>query len=126
MAANPLNPKKRMVSKAFHRIMDTYGRQIFTGPPENVRDYVMAATRALMQGDWARAHALACGLNAWNLLPQKDMVRGSDGRVSMYDTWCCGGAYIACHASTRSPAQYTLVCAEKQSHRPRGSLDTSG
>ena len=49
MAANPLNPKKKMISKPFQRIWDTYARQAFTGPPENVRDHVMAASRALAQ-----------------------------------------------------------------------------
>ncbi len=28
MAANPLNPKKKMISKSFHRIWDTYSRQV--------------------------------------------------------------------------------------------------
>lgn len=49
MAANPLNPKKKMISKSFHRIWDTYARQAFTGPPENVRDHIMAASRSLAQ-----------------------------------------------------------------------------
>lgn len=33
MAANPLNAKKRIISKSFHRILDTYNRQTFTGEP---------------------------------------------------------------------------------------------
>jgi hypothetical protein len=28
MAANPLNPKKRIISKSFHRILDTQNRQV--------------------------------------------------------------------------------------------------
>jgi hypothetical protein len=28
MAANPLNPKKRMISKSFHRILDASNRQV--------------------------------------------------------------------------------------------------
>lgn len=31
MAANPLNPKKRIISKSFHRILDTYNRQVWCG-----------------------------------------------------------------------------------------------
>ena len=31
MAANPLNVKKGMVSKSFHRILDTYSKLTFVG-----------------------------------------------------------------------------------------------
>uniref|UniRef100_A0A7S3VP13 Eukaryotic translation initiation factor 3 subunit C n=1 Tax=Dunaliella tertiolecta TaxID=3047 RepID=A0A7S3VP13_DUNTE len=72
MAANPLNPKKRIISKSFHRILDTQNRQMFTGPPENVRDHVMAASRALMRGDWRKAHEYVSALAVWNLVPQKE------------------------------------------------------
>jgi len=74
MASNPLNPKKRMISKSFHRILDAYNRQNFTGPPENVRDHVMAATKALMRGDWAKAYHFVTALTVWNLMPQKTNV----------------------------------------------------
>lgn len=31
MASSPLSVKKRVISKSFHRILDTYNRQTFTG-----------------------------------------------------------------------------------------------
>jgi len=74
MAANPLNPRKKMQSKSFHRHLDTYNRQMFTGPPENVRDHVMAATKALMRGDWQKAYAYLSALTVWNLVPAKTEV----------------------------------------------------
>ena len=33
MAANPLNPKKKILSKSFHRILDQYNRQVGALPP---------------------------------------------------------------------------------------------
>jgi translation initiation factor 3 subunit C len=44
---------------------------MFIGPPENVRDHVMAATRALMRGDWRKAQEYVSLLTVWNLVPQK-------------------------------------------------------
>jgi hypothetical protein len=44
------------------------------GPPETVRDHVMAATRALMRGDWQKAFAAVKGLTVWALVPQRETV----------------------------------------------------
>ena len=35
----------KVVSKTFRRFMEYYDRQVFTGPPENTRDYVTAAAK---------------------------------------------------------------------------------
>ncbi|KAI7845552.1 hypothetical protein COHA_000843 [Chlorella ohadii] len=68
--------RKRVISKPLRRLMDNYERQSFTGPPENVRDHVMAAVRSLATGDWRRAYQYVTALSCWNLLPQKDAVLG--------------------------------------------------
>ena len=47
---------------------------MFTGPPENVRDHIMASTKALMRGDWSKAYAIVASLPAWNLLRNKEGV----------------------------------------------------
>ncbi|CAI5992605.1 unnamed protein product [Closterium sp. NIES-64] len=46
--------------------------------PQNVRDHVMAASRALMCGDWQRAVQLSEALDVWKLLPvaQRESVLG--------------------------------------------------
>uniref|UniRef100_A0A383WAN8 Eukaryotic translation initiation factor 3 subunit C n=1 Tax=Tetradesmus obliquus TaxID=3088 RepID=A0A383WAN8_TETOB len=74
MASSPLSVKKRVISKSFHRILDTYNRQTFTGPPETVRDHIMAATRALMRGDWSGAYGAVSALTVWQLVPQRESV----------------------------------------------------
>lgn len=48
--------------------------QTFTGPPENVRDHIVAACRALSTGDWRRAFGYISALPCWALMPQKEQV----------------------------------------------------
>ncbi|CAM9814182.1 unnamed protein product, partial [Heterosigma akashiwo] len=70
MALHPDRQDRRhIISRHFRKHRDIYGRQVFTGPPENTRDHVMAAAEAMAQGDWRRAAALMEGLDVWNLLP---------------------------------------------------------
>ena len=45
LAAAGADGRRRPLSKPFRRLLENYDRQAFTGPPENVRDHVMAATR---------------------------------------------------------------------------------
>ena len=46
------------------------------GPPESVRDHIMAATRSLLQGDWAAAYGFVAKLPVWALVPQREAVLG--------------------------------------------------
>ena len=39
--------RKRVISKSYRRMLEYHERQIFTGPPENTRDHVMQASKAL-------------------------------------------------------------------------------
>ena len=46
--------RSRVISRTFRKYNDIYDRQVFTGPPEQTRDFVMTATKALMKGDWKK------------------------------------------------------------------------
>jgi hypothetical protein len=42
---------------------------VFAGPPENTRDHVLCAARALALGDWETAAKLVLNLELWALIP---------------------------------------------------------
>ena len=71
LAHNSFDPKRRQAStsKAFRRLLDHFERQVFNGPPENIRDSVMSCVQLLIHGEWTKALASVDSLPVWNLLP---------------------------------------------------------
>lgn len=53
----------------FRKYLQSYNRQVFTGPPENTKEHVLAAAKALMVGDLAKANNLILNMDVWNLIP---------------------------------------------------------
>merc|ERR1711998_371805 len=75
MAETPLDMSKRkLISKSFRRTLDHMERQLYSGPPENTRDFVMAASKALMRGDWKKCRDLIFQIKILSLVPNKDSV----------------------------------------------------
>ena len=66
-AVNPVN--QNIVSRQFRKFMQNYNRQVFTGPPENTREHVMAAAKSMVVGDWQKACDYILGMDVWNLIP---------------------------------------------------------
>lgn len=79
MAAHELDVRRRMISKNFHHVMKMSERQTLTGPPESMREHVVAASKAMKAGDWRACKNFIINekMNAkvWDLFYQRDKVR---------------------------------------------------
>ncbi|KAF2145011.1 uncharacterized protein K452DRAFT_316143 [Aplosporella prunicola CBS 121167] len=67
--------RKRVISKTYRRLLEYHERQIFTGPPENTRDHVMQASKALAAGEWKKAADFINSIKIWELMAQSDKIK---------------------------------------------------
>ncbi|PPS96371.1 Eukaryotic translation initiation factor 3 subunit C [Cryptosporidium hominis] len=58
--------KLRPISKQFRRLLEQYERQAITGPPESLRDTIIAATRSLQLGKWRECKDYVFSLSIWD------------------------------------------------------------
>ncbi|KAK0181270.1 hypothetical protein PV327_003564 [Microctonus hyperodae] len=79
MAAHEFDARRRMISKTFYQQLRSSERQSLVGPPESMREHVVAAAKAMRNGNW-----LACNnfiinekmnTKVWELFHQADKVR---------------------------------------------------
>ncbi|XP_037281974.2 eukaryotic translation initiation factor 3 subunit c [Rhipicephalus microplus] len=79
MAAHELDGRKRMISKSFHYQLRNTERQPLVGPPESMREHVVAASKAMRVGRWRDCfnYIINTKMNAkvWDLFHQADTVR---------------------------------------------------
>ena len=61
--------RARIISRTFRKHHDIYDRQVFTGPPEQTRDFIMRAAKALRKGDWKTCADFLTGMDVWKLIP---------------------------------------------------------
>ncbi len=67
--------KKRVISKTYRRMLEYHERQIFTGPPENTRDHVMQASKALAAGEWKKSSEFINSIKIWELMAQPEKIK---------------------------------------------------
>ncbi|KAG0254721.1 Translation initiation factor 3 subunit c [Mortierella polycephala] len=67
--------RRKVISKPFRRMLDYNSRQVFSGPPENTRDHIMGAAKALASGEWQKSIELMNAIKIWELMPSSDMIK---------------------------------------------------
>src|ERR1700712_1320572 len=77
LAASGSSPdmKKRVISKTYRRMLEYHERQIFTGPPENTRDHVMQASKALAAGEWKKSTEFIHSIKIWDLMAKPEEMK---------------------------------------------------
>jgi translation initiation factor 3 subunit C len=58
MAAHEFDARRRMISKSFHHQLKNSERQSLVGPPESMREHVVAASKAMRNGNWRTARCV--------------------------------------------------------------------
>lgn len=67
--------RRKIASKTFKRLLDVAERSAFDGLPENTRDHVIKAARALQIGDWTRSKELLLSAKIWNLIDDTEGIK---------------------------------------------------
>ncbi|PSN67435.1 eukaryotic translation initiation factor 3 subunit C [Corynespora cassiicola Philippines] len=67
--------RKRVISKTYRRLLEYHERQIFTGPPENTRDHVMQASKALSAGEWKKSADFINSIKIWELMANPEKIK---------------------------------------------------
>ena len=79
VASHEFDARRRMISKQFHHQLRVSERQALLGPPENMREHVVAAAKALKMGDYRSCLNFIVNEKMnnkiWNLFPNADSVR---------------------------------------------------
>merc|ERR1719270_458288 len=58
LAAHEYDARRRMISKSYYQQLRSSERQALVGPPESMREHVVAASKAMRNGDWTKCRDL--------------------------------------------------------------------
>ncbi|XP_068144585.1 eukaryotic translation initiation factor 3 subunit C [Drosophila tropicalis] len=79
IAAHEFDARRRMISKTFYQQLRSSERQSLVGPPESMREHVVAAAKAMRCGNWqACANFIVnkkMNTKVWDLFYESDRVR---------------------------------------------------
>jgi len=78
LAMQSIDPNnKRIISRQLRRSLEQYDKQLFTGPPENAKEAVVSAAKALQRGDWQSACEALEELKLWEHIDLRGLEEGN-------------------------------------------------
>lgn len=75
MASHEFDYRRRVISKSFHYQLRVSDRQDLVGPPESMREHVVAASKAMKIGNWKQCNEYILAITSWNLFPNAENVK---------------------------------------------------
>ncbi|XP_068747600.1 eukaryotic translation initiation factor 3 subunit C-like [Montipora capricornis] len=75
MAAHAHDYRPRILSKSFHYQLRQSEKQTLVGPPESMREHVVAASKAMKKGDWKQCRDYILAVKVWKLFRQTEQVQ---------------------------------------------------
>ncbi|XP_065831444.1 eukaryotic translation initiation factor 3 subunit C-like [Oscarella lobularis] len=76
MAAHEFDHRKQVISKAFRYHLRVSERSPLVGPPESMREHVVAAANAMKKGNWKACNDYMMDVKVWTLFPNPQKVKG--------------------------------------------------
>ena len=74
MAAHQFD-QRRKLSRTFHYQLRNADKSPLTGPPETMREHLVAAAKAMMKADWRTCADTLLAHKIWNLMPAAEKVK---------------------------------------------------
>ena len=67
--------RRRVISKSFHYQLRLSDKNALVGPPESMREHIVAASKAMMTGDWKQCAENILAVSCWALFPHSESVK---------------------------------------------------
>lgn len=67
--------KNKVGSKGFKKLLDIADKTNFSGPPETIKEHIVAATNALKESDWERCLKYLLDLDVWKFIYNADELK---------------------------------------------------
>lgn len=111
LASKNIENSRHVISRTFRRHLEYFNLQVFSGPPENTRDYVIAASHALLQGKWKQCRKVLLNLPQWNLFPGEGVSEQVREMLANNIQTVALRAYLLAYGSEYDSLRLSEVCS---------------